>query len=221
MNIKVDGKKYTCINSWDECTTLQYEQLMNAEGFVDILSSVSDIPKDVITEMRDLHVRERLLPEIDFLTTPPDFNGEVVRRMVVYGKKRKVPKNLNKITLAQKLAAESLINENTQMEKVISKVVAIFMCPSITGERYDDAKSEEFARDVIGPMPIKMIYPLGRFFLKKYVDLQTSGKKALNIPNLLKNKKGPVLTNLTNSVHLVCFIAWPVATLLNTMKLCT
>ena len=94
-------------------------------------------------------------------------------------KQIKVVKEIGQETFGQKnfatIAVSDMIAERLDKVEALVKVAAIYLQPQIDGF-FDDTKAREFEKKLM-ESPITDIYPIGNFFLSKYVKyLQPKAK---------------------------------------------
>ena len=95
-------------------------------------------------------------------------------------KEIKVVKEIGQETFGQKVFAQEVVNsmiaERLDKVEALVKVAAIYLQPQLDG-MFNDVKARELEKKLM-ELPINQVYPIGNFFLSKYVKyLQPKAKR--------------------------------------------
>lgn len=110
----------------------------------------------------------------------------------VGGKVIKVPQRIELETLGQRIAFEDLIIKSISLTgdilDVLDKAVAIYLYPKMTGKVFDTDKLDDVL-DKVRNSSIAEAYPMGAFFLQKYLSSSQTKAPLSSVPQSPKRSK--------------------------------
>lgn len=197
LALKIDNKNYSFPISWDEVSLRQYMELRNCSNdYVKLLSIIIGAPYEVLFNARTLDIDEKIEPFIKFLQSPLNVEklktpNEIMIKGIVY----QVPKDLGQHSFGQKITLQNRIAECVQLKKdpieCMPFAIAMYFQPMITGGHFKTEETEKLL-DTILDLPIVKVYPIGSFFLMKYLVFASVNQKHYLL-NRLRNKLGRIL----------------------------
>ena len=188
VEIKIGEKICKIPLSWDDINLRQYMKLITFDNYNDVkfLSIMLDVSEE--------EIKESEIADLDLIVYPllgwyaddkaDDFgkrmsSGLRIKEVTISGKVVKVPEDIRMKTFGQKISCEQSLESNQKNPLLaIPDIIAIYLYPEFSEEKYDYEKSLIFRDEYILLMPIKYAYPIGRFFLMTLKELLS---KKLNI----------------------------------------
>jgi hypothetical protein len=211
---KIADKRFSIPTSYEELTVRQFVAISKTTDLVDILSILSDIPREDWLNCSDIDIDITLAPWLAWLNIKKDWTALKPPQSIKLGERNiDIPRNLRVHTWGQKLLLEkiwrSVVNGQVNEADTIAESVAIYLQPAICESKFDDNKIDE-VKEIINKLAIVDIYPIASFFFAKYI--RSSNSKAKHSATLLtrfKNKQ--VLSGLRSSAVLALLTLWPKA----------
>ena len=193
--IKVDGVKHTIPETWGEITTKQYlelqtldpdDKLFSVKWFAIMINAsyeeVKHLKGDVIIWMQ--HCQNAMahdMPDLTKLAKKKTFRWK--------GKEYKIPQDLGRYSIAQKIAFEHLIkledDKVSMPPENMVEAIAIYLQPFM---KYDEnqPKDKRFDEDYVAEvmkeveqMPIVLTYPISNFFFHSSLSYKSIGTMSL------------------------------------------
>jgi len=200
-----DGVQRFIPQSWYDITVDQYVRLTLTKEFNDItfLAIMLGVEEEDILNSSNPNLDIDTYPHLawytgetseDFFSRMTDENKRFMPKEVVLERDGAditipIPKDLSMKTYGQKISVEQMLEKNANEPfSIFPDVVAIYLYPDWSGEKFNLGKALEFKDSHIMKMPIYLAYPIGRFFLMKLQD--SMHKKLLFwLENMPKKKR--------------------------------
>lgn len=190
---KIDGKKYSLPDSWADVTVSQYRELKenaHTEDIVKTLSILTGVEYDTLYNTKRIDVMDKLLPFLVFLKEE-SFDNNKPKEVTVQGKRYPVA-DLGGYSWGQRIQAFKAMakadKDKGDIYPVLSFVVAVYLYPIVTGNKYSTDEAEKFSKEVVDKMPITEAWPIGSFFLSSYLKWRSETELPYPL-NLIKNKR--------------------------------
>lgn len=175
LSITINKVVFNIAENISELCTFQYCELNKHRdnlNTVRLLSILTGIDYTVLNNS-DCSKFEPILALLKFDDKAKPLQGIECPDVVVIDKKEiKVVKEIGQETFGQKVFAQEVVNsmiaERVDKVEALVKVAAIYLQPQIDGS-FDDTKAREFEKKLM-ELPITDVYPIGNFFLSKYVS---------------------------------------------------
>lgn len=194
--IKINDINTLIPTNWHEVTISQFIELLKADKFIKKLSILTGIDYHDIMNADDVDLDQKLLPFLDYLTKPTDYEAwkvpEYISTSVYPGaRKIKVPKDLDMETFGQKITYQQMeqaeINkqrtlnpgEDMDFTTLIIPVLAVYFQPLYHEEKFNDDKVDDFM-EVVAKIPCDEAWPTAFFLFRKYSALKDFMGLALN-----------------------------------------
>lgn len=192
--LSANGKDFNLPISWSEVTAKQYRGLLGADHLAQQLEALTGMPAADWENLREVDFEERIAPVIDFLNEGLDLSGLPVPDEIEIrkGERVKVPKDITLKAWGQKLSLQAelgkVLGQNTALRYLDAVIfaTAIYLCP----EPYSDSRARDLAANEISALPITTVFPIGDFFFRSWIRLQ-SAKLASSLSALSPNKAKP------------------------------
>lgn len=170
-NIQIDKDVYSLPENWDEVTVNQFLELRDHidADFITILSILISAPYDKIYTCNPEMIAKKVLPLLNWYFDDT-FNFDELKippKLSVRDKKYPIPRDIRLKSFGQKLHFEEIMRDIKDPVIKMPYVVAIYMYPIVTKNKFDIESLDEFAKNTIGNCKITEIYPIANFFLAK------------------------------------------------------
>lgn len=212
--ILIAGKMRKVPQSWEDINVRQYIRINNFKEFneVEFMAIMLDVSSEEILDAPIEDLDMLVFPQIHwymddsadkFFERMSDEKNRYIPSAITMKRDGKdvtiiIPKDLAMKTFAQKIAAEQMLEKSKDDPfAVFADVVAIYLYPEWSGEKFDQEKAQEFKNSHIMELPISIAYPIGRFFLMKYLDLMNK-KLLIWLENIPQKKRGQMSENSKN-----------------------
>lgn len=174
ISIKINKVVFNIAENISELCTFQYCELNKHRdnlNTVRLLSILTGIDYTVLNNS-DCSKFEPILSVLKFDDKEKPLQNIECPDVVEIDKKEiKVVKEIGQETFGQKVFAQEIVNsmiaERLDKVEALVKVVAIYLQPQIDGS-FDDKKAKELENKLM-ELPITGVYPIGNFFLSRYV----------------------------------------------------
>lgn len=206
---KLGKEKFSIPNSWDEVSTDLFFRLAKCDksDYIALLSVLSGIEYKKISQARETDLDEILAPHLAWTNEQIDWEGmKSPTHINVRLKTLKVPTNLELESFGQKIVLEDKLREcitgskgEVNLAELIPYAFSVYFCSKYYEKDFSKVLVNQFLRLTMD-MPIMTVYPIGSFFLKRYVgygNLMRSDLKPKGI--LMKLQRG--LKGLMSSVR--------------------
>ena len=169
--IQIDKDVYDLPESWGEITVNQFMELRDCENadFITILSKLINAPYDKIFACNPEMIAKKVIPMLDWYFDET-FNFDELKipsKLSVQDKEYPIPRDIRLKSFGQKLHFEETMKDMRDPVAKMPYVVAIYMYPIITKNKFDIESLDEFTKNTIGNCKITEIYPIANFFLNK------------------------------------------------------
>jgi len=170
-NIQIDKDIYNLPESWDEVTVDQFLELRDCENadFITILSKLINAPYDKVFACNPEMIAKKVMPMLDWYFDET-FNFDELKmppKLSVRDKEYPIPRDIRQKSFGQKLHLEEIMKDMNDPVSKMPYVVAIYMYPIVTKNKFEIESLDEFAKNIIGNCKITEIYPIAIFFLNK------------------------------------------------------
>ena len=184
--LKVGGRELNVKSEWEDISLSEYMQL---EGCKDpdelwLFSFITGIPKEDLMNIDEQSFNEEWLQHISFLAV----NAELLAREIpevlsINGHPIVVPKKLEQLTWFQSRKVKQLIGKVADDSGKVAKeklsglfrdCCIIYLQPLLNHDappdkKVDDKKYDEVEKIILS-LPVTQVYPMGAFFLSKWVS---------------------------------------------------
>lgn len=173
--VKINGKTYQCVTSFQEMKTRHYVRVLKEwdqdkdvaeRDYFKLLSILTDtnyIRTDSAVE-NDITIMDCVGWVI---TQPFEFDKELPKVMEVSGKIIEVPRDPASLSIGQNIhLRRDYIDKSVLIEESMAIATAIYLQPIIDNGKFSMARARELAKTV-DEMPISIVYPIGFFLLKR------------------------------------------------------
>jgi hypothetical protein len=164
---------------WEETSTEQFQRLKSVNK-LDLLKAfcfLLNVDYDEVAQSTSEILESSLYQCTAFVFNQPEYfreqkhKGYFKYRDVKY----KIPTKLGSLSIEQNMHIRSAMYEsNVVLEQLISKAVAVYMQPIISGARFDSEQADILENEV-REMPICETFPIGFFFLSKLNNFGSGG----------------------------------------------
>ncbi len=185
ITLKINKKKVKVPSCWEEVTTKQYIELVMSTDHEDYIAPFAilvgmDINKIKQTKSYDLE--NTIFSVIDFLGQGVEAwkEKELPKFIRVNEKLIEIPTKLGLLTLAQSIALRTRIDSVEYLDEAIAYACAIYLQPLYDDGPFDRDKAAKLEEHIL-KMPIVDTYPVGFFFLEKYLDYGNPLTRAFNL----------------------------------------
>lgn len=195
---------------WGEVSLSQFYQLqkLTTDEFIDVAPILTGIDKDVLLNCSDSDIDKKIFPAIQWIGDKDNqidaHDNFVPDTLELNGKIFSVPKEIRFETYAQKLAIERVLRKNTEENQIsiYADILAIYLYPSYTGEKFDERKAIEFKEEIL-KLQLKYAFPIAAFFLTNLEGYLISSQENYNISlhKLKKAQESSVLKSSENFQH--------------------
>lgn len=170
-NIQIDKDIYTLPESWDEVTVNQFLELRDCENadFITILSKLINAPYDKVFACNPEMIAKKIMPMLNWYFDET-FNFDELKipsKLSVQDKKYPIPRDIRLKSFGQKIHFEEIMRDMKDPVIRMPYVVAIYMYPVVTKNKFNIESLDEFTKNTIGNCKITEIYPIANFFLTK------------------------------------------------------
>lgn len=191
INIKINGKKEKFPTCYEDLSFSDYEVIVNAKSFIDVVSAMLGRPSGSIN--LDLYGSVILNRALSFLKTEP---VEIAPDI----------KSLDDLPIGAYKDIQSVLeNKETATERV-KWMVAIYEQWKASGN-HDFGKVPDFVARVEGQPCLEVLGKAG-FFLSKFSALSGGTVKTVSMWSLLRRKSWQVLTKWKGSVSLIYYLLY-------------
>lgn len=174
VKIKINKVVFNIAENISELCTFQYCELNKRRdnlNTVRLLSILSGIDYTVLNNS-DCSQFEPILSVLNFSdNNKPLQNIECPKTVIIDKNEIKVIQEVGQETFGQKVFAQEVVNsmiaERLDKVEALVKVASIYLQPQIDGS-FDDKKAKELENKLM-ELPITDVYPIGNFFLSRYV----------------------------------------------------
>lgn len=181
--ITINKVLFTIAENIGELTTYQYCELnkhRNDLNIIRMLSILTGIDYSVLNNA-DCSQFEPILSLVKFDANENQLSElQVGETVTINDKVCNINQDLGTETFGQKVFAQqvvtNLVEEKIDKIEAIIKVAAIYLQPQYDGKEFDDKRANELDQ-VLQDLPITHVYPVGNFFLSKYVRLLKENPK--------------------------------------------
>ena len=188
--IQIDKDVYGMPEGWHDVIVNQFLELRNCEDadFIKILSVLINAPYDKVFACNPEMIARKVFPMLDWYFDET-FNFDELKippKLSVQGKKYPIPRDIRLKSFGQKLHIEEVMREMCDPVSKMPYIVAIYMYPVITKNKFDIESLDEFTKNTIGNCKITEIYPIANFFLiklRKYY-IKKRKRSLRNIPQM-------------------------------------
>ena len=179
--IQIDNETYDMPEGWPEVTVNLFLELRNCENadFITILSKLINAPYDKVFACDPEMIAKKVMPMLDWYFDDT-FKFEELKippKLSVQGEEYPIPRDIRLKSFGQKLHIEEVMREMRDPVSKMPYVVAIYMYPIITKNKFDVESLDEFAKNTIGNCKITEVYPIATFFLTKLRKYYLKKKK--------------------------------------------
>ena len=144
IKAKIKDNVYNIPTKWSETTYQQYIDLKDANGENEIISALTSIPINIISQL-ELEEKNKLYLLLQFTKikfVPDEF--EKPEHLLVNGKKIPYVKDIKEKTFGQKIYFQDVVNNNTNdLNSILLDIVAIFSQPYIDELEFDINKIDK------------------------------------------------------------------------------
>jgi len=169
--IQIDKEIYDLPDGWGEVIVNQFLELRNCENadFITILSILLNAPYDKIFACNPEMIAKKVIPMLDwyFDDTFKFEDLKIPPKLYVQGKEYLIPRDIRLKSFGQKIHFEEIMIDMKDPVAKMPYVVAIYMYPIITKNKFNIESLDEFTKNIIGNCKITEIYPIADFFLTK------------------------------------------------------
>ena len=197
--ITILGKEYRIPQSWEEITV---EKFLDLRAFADMpydeaefISIFIDCPKKELLKNDDPDFEYEIFKQLSWYRTKPiDFEKLLLPSEITIGdKKFKVPRDIGYKTYGQKISLQDRIKvmKSEDPVEIIPYALAIYFYNDYYGgdELPEDELINKFADEVCMKCSITEAYPVGYFFLMRFVESMSSKLNSLEAHILPKRRK--------------------------------
>lgn len=189
-NIQIDKDVYEMPEGWYDVIVNQFLELRNCENvdFITILSILINAPYDKVFACNPEMIAKKIIPLMSWYFDET-FNFDELKmppKLSVGDEEYPIPRDIKLKSFGQKLHLEEAMRDMRDPIAKMPYVVAIYMYPVVTKDKFDVEPLDEFAKNTIGKCKITEIYPIANFFLtklKKYW-LKKAKRSVRNIPQM-------------------------------------
>jgi len=173
---KADEIKFQLPSGWHEVSVGKYVEILKAShDFVDVLSVMSGLDKDIWLQSKQNDVDIKIFPLIKWAWNTDELKKlPLPKEIKIKGVVCKVPKDLGFKSFGQKVLLSNEIKEGLEkpfhIDSCMSYALAVYFYNDITGLKYDDEKAREFAKEIEKDILITDAYPIADFFLQKSIE---------------------------------------------------
>jgi len=169
--IQIDKDVYDLPEGWHEVTVNQFLELRDCENadFITILSKLINAPYDKVFACNPDMIAKQILPLLDWYFDET-FNFDELRippKLSSQENEYPIPRDIRLKSFGQKIHFEEIMRDIKDPVTKMPYVVAIYMYPIITKNKFDVESLDEFTKNTIGNCRITEIYPIASFFLNK------------------------------------------------------
>ncbi len=184
VTIKINKVVFNIAENISELCTFQYCEMNKHRdnlNIVRLLSILSGIDYTVLNNS-DCSQFEPILSLLNFdAKDKPLHEIECPKSVLIDKKQIEVVQEVGQETFGQKVFAQEVVNsmiaERIDKVEALVKVAAIYLQPQIDGS-FDDKKAKALENKLM-ELPITTVYPIGNFFLSKYVNYLPPNPKPL------------------------------------------
>lgn len=175
---KLGKEKFSIPSSWDEVSTELFFKLAKSDkkDYIAMLSILSGVEYKKIAQARELNLDEVLAPHLAWTNDKIDWeNMPIPTEINVRLKTLKVPTNLELESFGQKIVLEDKLREcmtgskgDVNLPELIPYAFSVYFCGKYYEKDFSKVLLNQFLH-LVKDMPIMTVYPIGSFFLKRYV----------------------------------------------------
>lgn len=203
--ITINKQDYLLPDTWDEISMAQYIELYRHRENLNearLLSIFTGIDYGQVINFDLAMFESHIMPymaafdeEIKFYESVP------AEKITVNGKTINVPQDIKLKTLGQKIMLQQRITMADKAQEdlmyLIPFAIATYIQTELSGGKYDDKEAEALIPHIL-KVPVTIAYPIGNFFLTRFirsVGLKLKNSSLIHSPQ----RKPQVLTRLFNS----------------------
>ena len=173
--------------SYNELTLKQLVQLneWDKKDIIKLIAILCSIEYDVLFNSRMLDIDTQILPLLDWLKKPQNFQQLIVPKYITIAEKHyDVPTDISVKTLGQKISLQLHLAQAQNDKKAtidcIPFALAVYFQPEITGNDYSEDEAIKLIPEI---MNCKMFeaYPAGNFFLNKFIKFLKESSGSLPV----------------------------------------
>jgi len=158
----------------------------DSKDFIAVLSVLSGVSYSKISQARQLDIDEQLAPHIAWAREKVNWKKVKIPKEIYFGMKTmEVPTDLEVESFGKKITLDAKVNELlgqgekgklVDLAELIPYAFSVYFCDKYYGKAFDQTMVTLFL-PVVNGLPIKRVYPIGAFFLKKYSASESSTQK--------------------------------------------
>lgn len=198
-HILINGNDYKIPLSWDD---ISVEKFISLRAFsdqpydeADFLSIILDCDKKELLRNQDADFEFEVFKQLEWYRTQPIHLDKLIlpSKIKIGDKELKVPKDIGYKSYGQKISLQDRIKveKNDDPVEIIPYALAIYFYNDYYGgdELPEDEIIENFAEDICMKCSITQAYPVGYFFLMRFVESMSSKLNSLEAHILPKRRK--------------------------------
>jgi hypothetical protein len=188
--IQIDKDVYNLPEGWHDVIVNQFLELRNCENadFIKILSILISAPYDKVFACDPEMIAKKVIPMLGWYFDET-FNFDELKippKLSIRDSEYPIPRDIRLKSFGQKIHLEEIMRDMRDPVAKMPYVVAIYMYPVVTKNKFDIESLDEFTKNTIGNCKITEIYPIANFFLtklKKYF-LKKKKRSLRSIPQM-------------------------------------
>lgn len=198
--------------SFDQFHELDQWKISGGENIIELVSILTGVPNEILNRTNYGDFKNIILPQLGWTYKRPKLRlWKLPRKIEIMDKEIQIPLNAEYETLGQKVAVDSMFvkylmeyadDANACAFHQMTYAIAAYISPKIREDGEFDMEYTTYIQRVLMEKPAKEIVPLGRFFLRKWIDYQTWNPDYQS-QNSLMRKWGQMRGNL---IRLVSFV---------------